>query len=168
VSIKLLRNELFGVVLCLVGTNYINSANAQQTDQQTIVTKAEAALAAKIKCGDFRKNASGTWTSGPNTKIGTNAFPKHTFDNHGVSIGGADLATVLNRKCSVAPLPQNRPPIESSKPTETSPEPSPSQESPEPNGDDPDSQGPRAILAVPQDRAMGKMGTNDGCFSDRA
>jgi len=128
-------------VLCLVGTNYINSANAQQTDQQTIVTKAEAALAAKIKCGDFRKNANGTWTSGPNTKIGTNAFPKHTFDNHGVSIGGADLATVLNRKCSVAPLPQNRPPIESSKPTETSPEPSPSQESPEPNGDDPDSQG---------------------------
>ena len=128
-------------MLCLVGTNYINSANAQQTDQQTIVTKAETALAAKIKCGDFRKNANGTWTSGPNTKIGTNAFPKHTFDNHGVSIGGADLATVLNRKCSVAPLPQNRPPIESSKPTETSPEPSPSQESPEPNGDDPDSQG---------------------------
>ena len=99
-------------MLCLVGTNYINSANAQQTDQQTIVTKAEAALAAKIKCGDFRKNAKGTWTSGPNTKIGANAFPKHTFDIHGVSIGGVDPATVLNRKCSVAPLPQNRPPIE--------------------------------------------------------
>jgi hypothetical protein len=148
-SIKLLRNQLFGVVLCLVGTNYINSANAQQTDQQTIVTKAEAALAAKIKCRDFRKNANGTWTSGPNTKIGTNAFPQHTFDNHGVSIGGADLATVLNRKCSVAPLPQNRPPIESSKPTETSPEPSPSQESPEPNGDDPDSPQPRDQLMRP-------------------
>jgi hypothetical protein len=142
-SIKLLCHELFGVVLCLVGTNYINSANAQQTDQQTIVTKAEAALTAKIKCGDFRKNAKGTWTSGPNTKIGTNAFPKHTFDINGVSIGGADLATVLNRKCG-APLPQKRPSIESSKPTETSPEPSPSQESPEPNGDDPDSQGPPA------------------------
>jgi hypothetical protein len=149
-SIKLLRHELFGVVLCLAGTNYINSANAQQTDQQTIVTKAEAALAAKIKCGDFRKNANGTWTSGPNTKIGANAFPKHTFDINGVNIGGADLATVLNRKCSVAPLPQKRPPIESSKPTETpgqaSPEPRPpakSQESPEPNGDDPDSQGPQ-------------------------
>src|SRR6516225_12247583 len=146
-SLKLLRDVPFGVVLCLVGTDYINSTNAQQTDQQsdqqTIVTKAEAALAAKIKCGDFRKNANGTWTSGPNTQIGTNAFPKHTFDNHGVSIGGADLATVLNRKCSVAPLPQNRPPIESSKPTETSPEPSPSQESPEPNGDDLDSQSPQ-------------------------
>jgi hypothetical protein len=155
-SIKLLRHELLGIVLCLMGTDYINSANAQQidqrTDQQTIVTKAEAALAAKIKCRDFRKNANGTWTSGPNTKIGANAFPQHTFDVRGVSIGGADLATVLNGKCGVAPQarPQNRPPIKSSEPTETpgqaSPEPSPpakSQESPEPNSDDPNSQGPQ-------------------------
>jgi len=149
-SIKLLRHELLGIVLCLMGTDYINSANAQQTDQETIVTK--AALAAKIKCRDFRKNASGTWTSGPNTKIGANAFPQHTFDIRGVSIGGADLATVLNRKCGVAhqAIPRNRPPIKSSEPTETpgqpSPEPSPpakSQESPEPNSDDPDSQGPQ-------------------------
>jgi hypothetical protein len=29
-----------------MGTDSINSSNAQQTDQQTIVTKAEAALAA--------------------------------------------------------------------------------------------------------------------------
>jgi len=35
------------------------------------------------------KNADGTWTSGPNTKIGTNDFSNHTFDSHGVSIGGA-------------------------------------------------------------------------------
>ena len=97
-----LRGVLFGIGLCLVGSDYINSANAQQTDQQIIVTKAEAALAAKIKCGDFRKNANGTWTSGPNTKIGASAFPKHTFDIHGVTIGAADLATVLNRKCGVA------------------------------------------------------------------
>ena len=40
-SIKLLRHELLGIVLCLMGTDYINSANAQQTDQQTIVTEAE-------------------------------------------------------------------------------------------------------------------------------
>ena len=151
-SIKHLRRELFGVVLCLVGTDYINSANAQQTDQQPIVSKAEAALAAKIKCGDFRKNGNGTWTGGPNTKIGANAFPKHTFDIHGVSIGGADLAIVLNRKCGVAPQarPQNKPTIKTLKPTETPgqapPESSPpakSQESPEPNGDDPDGQGPQ-------------------------
>jgi hypothetical protein len=87
--------RLFSVALSLVAADYINSANAQQAEG----TKAEAALAAKIKCEDFRKNAGGTWTSGPNTKIGTNAFSDHTFDTRGVSIGGADLATVLNRKC---------------------------------------------------------------------
>ena len=102
-SLKLLRDVPFGAVLCLVSTNYINSANAQQTDQQTIVTKAEAALAAKIKCEDFRKNTNGTWTSAPSTKIGDSAFPQHTFDIRGVSIGGADLATVLNRKCGGTP-----------------------------------------------------------------
>ena len=78
--------KLFGVALSLVAADYISSANAQQAEG----TKAEAALAAKIKCEDFRKNA---------TKIGTNAFSDHTFDTRGVSIGGADLATVLNRKC---------------------------------------------------------------------
>jgi hypothetical protein len=31
------------------------------------------------------------------------AFPQHTFDLRGVSIGGADLATVLNRKCGGMP-----------------------------------------------------------------
>jgi hypothetical protein len=146
--IMVLRGVLFCVGLCLVGIDYINSANAQQTDQQTIVTKAEAALAARIKCADFKKNANGTWTSGPNTKIGSNPFPKHTFDIHGVSIGGADLATVLNRRCAPQARPQTRPP-KPSKPTETpaeAPEQSPpakSQESPEPNGDDADGQQPR-------------------------
>ena len=131
-SIKLLRHELFGVVLCLVGTDYFSFAKAQQTDQQTIATKTEATLAAKIKCGDFRKNDDGTWTSGPNTKIGGNAFPKHTFDIHGVSIGGADLATALNFKCREAPQahPKNGLPAKS-------------QESPELNEHDPDGQSPQ-------------------------
>jgi hypothetical protein len=76
--------KLFSVALCLVAADCINSANAQQAEG----TKAEAALAARIKCEDFRKNADGTWTSGPNTKIGTNAFSDHTFDTRGVSVGG--------------------------------------------------------------------------------
>jgi hypothetical protein len=84
-----------GVVLCLAATDPVNSANAQQT----AMTKAEAALGAKIKCEDFKKNTDGSWTSSPTAKIGANAFPNHTFDINGVSIGAADLATVLNRKC---------------------------------------------------------------------
>jgi hypothetical protein len=92
---KLLSHKLVGVVLCLAGAVTVNSANAQQTT----VTKAEAALSAKITCKDFRKNSDGTWTSGPDTKIGANAFPNHTFDTNAVTIGGADLATILNRKC---------------------------------------------------------------------
>jgi len=38
-------------------------ASILPTLQQTIVPKAEAALATKIKCEDFRKNTNGTWTS---------------------------------------------------------------------------------------------------------
>jgi hypothetical protein len=92
---KLQCQKLFGVALCLASAVTVNSANAQQTS----VTKPEAALSAKITCKDFRKNSDGTWTSGPDTKIGANVFPNHTFDTNAVSIGGADLATVLNRKC---------------------------------------------------------------------
>ena len=76
-SNKLYR-KLFSITLPLVATDYVNAANAQQIN----VTKAEAALAAKIKCEDFKKNADGAWTSGPNTKIGSNAFSNHTFDTH--------------------------------------------------------------------------------------
>jgi len=92
---KHLYHKLFSIALWLVSADYVNSASAQQAD----ATKAEVALATKIKCEDFRKNADGTWTSSPNTKIGANAFPSHTFGIHEVSIGNADLATVLNRKC---------------------------------------------------------------------
>jgi hypothetical protein len=74
-SLKLLRDAPFGVVLCLVGTNYINSANAQQTDQQTIVPKAEAALAAKIKCDDFRKNPMAPGLVPRTPKLETAPFP---------------------------------------------------------------------------------------------
>jgi hypothetical protein len=49
------------------------------------------------------RRTNGTWTSGPDTKIGDSAFPQHTFDIREVSIGGADLATVLNGKCGGTP-----------------------------------------------------------------
>jgi hypothetical protein len=35
----------------------------------------------------------------PNAKIGSNPLPNLTFDTQRVTIGGADLATVLDRKC---------------------------------------------------------------------
>ena len=59
----------------------------------------EDTLASKIKCQDFRKNSDGKWTSNPSTRIGKIGFSTHTFDVGEVDIGGADLATVLNRKC---------------------------------------------------------------------
>ena len=88
-------HKLLSLALCLASAGYVNSGNAQQTKG----TKAEAALMAKIKCKYFKKNSDDSWTSGPNAKIGTNAFSNHTFDIGGVSVGEADLATVLNRKC---------------------------------------------------------------------
>ena len=59
----------------------------------------EDTLAGKIKCQNFQKNSEGKWTSNPNTRIGKMDFSSHTFSVGEVDIGGADLATVLNRKC---------------------------------------------------------------------
>jgi hypothetical protein len=87
--------RLLRISIVLVFAAHSNSVNAQQTG----FGKAEATLAGKIKCEDFKKNADGSWTSGPDTKIGGNPFPAHTCNTHEVSIGGADLATTLNLKC---------------------------------------------------------------------
>jgi hypothetical protein len=62
-------------------------------------TAAEDTLAAKIKCRDFQKNSDGKWTSSSNVTIGKMDFSSHTFGVGEVDVGGADLATVLNRKC---------------------------------------------------------------------
>jgi hypothetical protein len=62
-------------------------------------TAPEDTLASKIKCQDFQKNSDGKWISNPNTRIGKMDFSTHTFGVGEVDIGGADLATVLNRKC---------------------------------------------------------------------
>ena len=62
-------------------------------------TAAEGALASKIKCRDFRKSSEGQWTSRANTRLGKIDFSGHTFGVGEVDIGGADLATTLDRKC---------------------------------------------------------------------
>jgi hypothetical protein len=60
---------------------------------------AEKTLAAKINCVDYKKSG-GTWTGGPNAKIDDSAFTDMSFGSGGISIDGADLATVLDQKCS--------------------------------------------------------------------
>ena len=87
--------KLLGLLLCLAMITYCNSANSDPAQK----SNAEAALADKIECKDFRKNSDGTWTSGPNVKVGSNPFSNLTFEKERVTIGGADLATVLDRKC---------------------------------------------------------------------
>ena len=60
---------------------------------------AEKTLAAKINCVDYKKSG-GMWTGGPNAKIDDSAFTDMSFGSGGISINGADLATVLDQKCS--------------------------------------------------------------------
>jgi hypothetical protein len=84
----MLPQNIFRSLVYFAVAAYLSSANADPIQE----SKAEAALAGKIKCEDFRKNPDGTWTSDPNAKIGT-------FESKRVTIGGADFATVLDRKC---------------------------------------------------------------------
>ena len=69
--------------------------------QTTKQSATENALAAKINCKDFQKSSDGKWTSSAGTRIGKLDFGSHTFGVSEISIGGADLATVLSRKCAV-------------------------------------------------------------------
>jgi hypothetical protein len=62
-------------------------------------TATEDTLAPKIKCQHFQKDSDGKWTSSSDATIGKMDFSRHTFGVGEVNIGGADLATVLNRKC---------------------------------------------------------------------
>ena len=68
---KLLCYKLIGVVLCLAGADTVIRANAQQTT----VTKAEAALTAKIRCEDFRKNSDGPGPVARARKLAPTIFP---------------------------------------------------------------------------------------------
>ena len=91
----MLPPNIFHLLAYLAVAASLSSANADPTEE----SRAGVALAGKIKCEDFRKNPDGTWTSGPNAKIGSNPFSNLTFESKRVTIGGADLATVLDRKC---------------------------------------------------------------------
>ena len=78
-----------------------NSVVAQQVEG----TEAEKALAAQIKCEDFKRAADGGWVSGPNARVGGMMFSNSTISGPGgINIGGADLVVVLNRKCGGQPL----------------------------------------------------------------
>ncbi len=81
---------------CLAEIMPVDFAHAQPKKP----TAPEDFLASKIKCQGFQKNSDGKWTSGPDTRIGKIVFSTHTFGVGEVNIGGADLATVLNRKCA--------------------------------------------------------------------
>jgi hypothetical protein len=91
----MLPQNIFRLLVYFAVAAYLSYTNADATQE----SKAEAALAGKIRCEDFRKNPDGTWTSDANAKIGNNPFSNLTFESKRVTIGGADLATVLDRKC---------------------------------------------------------------------
>jgi hypothetical protein len=92
---SMLPRNIFRLLVYFAVAAYLSFANADPTEE----SRAGVALAGKIKCEDFRKNPDGTWTSRADAKIGSNSFSNLTFESKRVTIGGADLATVLDRKC---------------------------------------------------------------------
>jgi hypothetical protein len=59
----------------------------------------EQALAEQIKCDEWKKNQNGGWTSKPDTKLGSYSFSNTTVAPGQMMLDGADVGTVLNRKC---------------------------------------------------------------------
>jgi hypothetical protein len=64
------------------------------------MTAVEQALADQIKCDEWKKNQNGSWISKPGTKIGSYSFSNTTIAPGAWLLDGADLGTVLNKKCS--------------------------------------------------------------------
>jgi hypothetical protein len=64
------------------------------------MTAVEQTLADKIKCDEWKKNQNGSWISKPDTKICSYSFSNTTIAPGAWSLEGADLGTVLNKKCS--------------------------------------------------------------------
>jgi hypothetical protein len=73
---------------------------AQSGNDLAQLTATEQILAGKIKCGEWKKNQDGSWISRPNTKIGSYSFRNTTVAPGAWSLDGADVGTVLNKKCA--------------------------------------------------------------------
>ena len=59
----------------------------------------EKKLADAIDCKFFKKNLDGSWTGGPDAKIGKIMAGGLTFVRGGFKIDGADFVTALDQKC---------------------------------------------------------------------
>jgi len=73
---------------------------AQSGTGLTQMTLVEQALADKINCDEWKKNQNGNWISKPGTKIGSYSFSNTTVAPGDWSLDGADVGTVLNKKCA--------------------------------------------------------------------
>jgi hypothetical protein len=101
-----LLRTVAGLAVCGAALWCPNSVDAQSSvdAQQVEATETEKALAAQIKCEDF-KRTDGGWVSGPNARVGGMVFSNNTISGPGgINIGGADLVVVLNRKCGGKPI----------------------------------------------------------------
>ena len=73
---------------------------AQSGTGLTQMTVVEQALADKINCDAWKKNPNGSWISKRGTKIGSYSFSNTTVAPGDWSLDGADVGTVLNKKCA--------------------------------------------------------------------
>jgi hypothetical protein len=64
------------------------------------MTLVEQALADQINCDEWKRNQNGSWISKPGTKIGSYSFSNTTVAPGDWSLDGADVGTVLNKKCA--------------------------------------------------------------------
>jgi hypothetical protein len=73
---------------------------AESGDGLAQLNTTEQILADKIKCGEWKKNQDGSWISKPNAKIGSYSFSNTTIAPGAWSLDGADVGTVLSKKCA--------------------------------------------------------------------
>jgi hypothetical protein len=64
------------------------------------MTAVEQALPDQINCDEWKKNQNESWISKPGTKIGSYSFSNTTVAPGDWSLDGADVGTVLNKKCT--------------------------------------------------------------------